>query len=177
MTVRKSHSLTQHEKLDKVIEDVNDIKVQVGKLTTCVDYLNKFLWMVMGVTVIGVLEDVFKLFTNHVPHWLQGGIHMESFKDLILFLASPAVIGLVASYVVQLLKKLNVNIKDELAQYVSILVGIVVVAVAQYFVPFVDVIPAILNQYFWILVVLWEQILYKWLTNINGMGFFVWKKK
>lgn len=68
--------LTQHQKLDNLTTEVTELKVGQAELRVSITYINKFLWMIVGVTTIGTLESVFKLFTNHLPHWiavLKGG--------------------------------------------------------------------------------------------------------
>lgn len=66
----KTQRKTQHQKLDNITKDVVDLKIGIAKLETSVSYLNKFLWAVVGVTVINALESMFGLFTNHVAHWI-----------------------------------------------------------------------------------------------------------
>lgn len=91
-----------------------------------------------------------------------------SFVEFIKWLAAGgAAIGVVSSIVMQLIKKLRPTIEGDLALYLSILVAVLLAALAQASEPYLGKIPPVLLQYWWVAGVLWEQIIYKWLTNAN----------
>ncbi len=94
--------------------------------------------------------------------------------ELIKWLAAagPA-LGVVSSLVVQILKKFWPQIEGDLAQYISITVAVLIAALAQAAEPYIGEIPPVVNQYWWVVVVLWQHVIYHWLTKAE-VG--IWKK-
>ena len=88
------------------------------------------------------------------------------------------VLGVLASFLTQVIKKFRPSVTDKLAKYVSILVAVIVSIVAKFALPYIDQVPVEVIAMWPYVVYLFEQIIFDWLhnTGTDGMGFFIWRR-
>ncbi|MDD5218991.1 MAG: hypothetical protein PHV11_00285 [Candidatus Bipolaricaulis sp.] len=170
----------QTEKLDNLIIDVQTLRVGLAELKVSVGYLNKFMWAVLGATVVNLLESSFKIVSNHLTHFIIGGMRMYGNPvEFFGWLAGGgAVLGIVASFLVQVIKKLQPSVTDKTAKYVSILVAVAISIGAKYLLPYVGSLPEDVVALWPFIVYIAEQIVFDWLHNagVDNMGFGVWRR-
>jgi len=160
--------------------EIQNLKISLAEVRTSVDYLNKFMWAVLGVTVLNTLESCFKLVSNHITHLIVGGLNMYgSLPEFLAWLAGGgAVLGVIASFIVQVIKKIKPGFEDAKAKYLSIIIAVIISFGAKALLPYVNQLPSDVLALWAYVVYLFEQIVFDWLHNsgVDSMGFWIWKR-
>lgn len=88
------------------------------------------------------------------------------------------VLGVVASFLVQIIKKVWPSISDKTAKYVSIFAAIGISIGAKYALPYINQLPADVLALWAYIVYIFEQVVFDWLHNSGAdkMGFWVWQR-
>lgn len=96
---------------------------------------------------------------------------------LTLLAGGGAILATVSSFLMQVIKRLFPSVENEKAKYVSILLAVIASIVAKRAIPFAEKLSPDILALWSYAVYIFQQIIWDWLSNVNGVGFFVWKKK